>query len=327
MLTATETLKKASFLDVQNSINESVNEINNFNVSESIDSLKDSFYKQEFLDAKPYIDLYNTNYVNCKFLLPHQVQKICVEYDLYQRSVTDYIGKIPKKNAKDIKQFKININDIDEEILLKSIKYCPTAGYKFGILKHIINFFSTKCISDIKNIKYYDKLYYGSEKEIEERLRLLNFNQPEIFSNYLVNDKLKTIIEDRHRMYKSLALGIHIKNDINFYINSYLSLLNKYELIHKGLLSLNNWYRIFLFELTEPLFTICATKDCFTNDSMIDPNRFLNYDSEQKKTNFVGSIKYVLDYDPIVLFKVNGGYLVITAWGEESKSVINEKLN
>ena len=62
---------------------------------------------------------------------------------------------------------------------------------------------------------------------------------------------------------------------------------------------------------------------------MQDSSRFLNYERNKESIKRDEQSKFQVETDPIVLFKVNGGYLIVTAWGDEANHdfVVNNKLN
>lgn len=68
--------------------------------------------------------------------------------------------------------------------------------------------------------------------------------------------------------------------------------------------------------------TICAVESLFNEDAW-----------KQGKQRIIGKKeiepKSQVDLDPIVLFEVKGGYLIVTAWGDESNDelIFNESLN
>jgi hypothetical protein len=314
MLTATEntnTVRKVSFTEVHKSIMDSAEQLSKleFNENEFIkkgnflekigfkNSLATYSYK-EYSDAKPFIDLYSTRYVNNKFILSLQIQRVCEDYDLYERPLEDYVSDIPIKNINDIENFKVHINDIDEKFLHISANYSKTLLRNFCIFKHILNTrskdfqnpnktksnFSEYALKEL-GVKYLEGSYYHSQ---------------EIF------DEIFLII--------SKDLSIQERND-------------KLEYINQGYLKLEDLPK--LGWLNAPLLKICATKNMFSFESMQDSSRFLNYERNKESIKRDEQSKFQVETDPIVLFKVNGGYLIVTAWGDEANHdfVVNNKLN
>ena len=184
----------------------------------------------DIAEKQTIINNYNQTYVNNKFIIESQLERLCEKYDLYVRDPYFFLGDIPEKNINDIMTFKAKVEDV----------------FKLDILDRLNKIYSFTN-SDVHTISTYDSRYV---------------KLPEI-----------------------------VKLSRDFDSNQVLS--------------------------------IAAVKSLFSPLAFQESNaRILQNKSELEAKNKV-------EMDPIVLLKVHGGYLIITAWGDEANDelVVNQKLN
>lgn len=77
-------------------------------------SIATKLYKA-IADNHKVIQDYNHRYVNYKFILEPQLERICEKYNLYVRNPQFFLGDIPEKNIKELLSFRIYIFDLPAE--------------------------------------------------------------------------------------------------------------------------------------------------------------------------------------------------------------------
>ncbi len=189
-------------------------------------------HKNEVAKAKEqvsFIEKYRVDYPFNKFITEKQVEEICKKHGLLKGDSSMYTGFIPEKNLKQIEDFKLEKEDLDDTYI------------KWGI--DSINSFN------------------------------------DLINMLATDSRVLTSSTDR-RFGKSFLTRSSPKKE---------------EVVKESKIQ----------------FQICApAKDFNTNHATL--------------TN-----GYILIPDPIVLAKVKGGYLIVTAWGDEAsdENVVNEQMN
>lgn len=76
---------------------------------------------------KEYNDKYHGQY---KFILSPQLERICEKYNLYVRSVSQFLGDIPEPNIKEIMGFKVHLNDLPYNLAQVAMDVLQLTSYK-----------------------------------------------------------------------------------------------------------------------------------------------------------------------------------------------------
>jgi len=219
-----------------------------------------------------------------KFLTEKKLKSICEKYGLVVGKADRYIGDIPDQNQEDIINFKI----LDETYL-----EVEDAGYRSAMFK-------TKDQGTVHPREMSTENLYDALIQLKQGIHRYRF----VRTRSEIDDVKVSLIR---AMITELALRQekemidHVKESLERD-----TALSDYQI--KNLMTpMKNSY-----------FYVAADIDSFdTRGGVLEGNVLKEENSDEELAE---SIKDTLfrHYDPIVLAQVQGGYLIVTAWGDEA---------
>ena len=221
-----------------------------------------------------------------KFITGQKLMSICKKYGLVLGSSERYVEDIPEQNQEDIRNFKI----LDKGFLEVSDDTYQNAKHKTGD--------GAEMHPKDMSTSHMDNLLSYYRRKFKDR---------EQYGQYMSSIDVGNLDVD---LIRSLVTELHLRGEEDL-------LREQRELWRHTPLSTR-----VLSELFTPLkttyFYVAADIDSFnTEGTTLEDNKLVEQNNNKELEE---SMKQDLfrHYDPIVLAKVQGGYLIVTAWGDEA---------
>lgn len=278
-----------------------------------------------------------------KFITDEKVIEICQKYGLIHGPVNLYTDSIPKKNQEEIMKFN-DWASKQENLLSEPVLKTHTLKWQGRDINemttsHILNTFNfiqekwTDIVRADTNrrdvngvlstplIAQYVELFTCFLRELFKR-DLLSKEQIEQYNDNLgmglvINTSLEIEFRDAR------VLGHYYKGFSSF---------DKVSFVPQGLdnmfFILVDAVELFKKEINaSPEYTIVAAKHMMdlSNHDVNDKYKVI----ERVQNIEMPDLTFFKDDDPIVLYRVNGGYFIVSAWGDEAadENIVNHNLN
>lgn len=255
-------------------------------------------------ELKKLVDKYSEIAPLYKFITEEKRIELCKRYGIIMADLNRFTGRIPTKNMDDILAFKISDNSYlrkkkvkqNEETLIKKGLFWPRN--------------QTVSISGIM-VKDINKEY------LTNILHFLLDNRgdidPDIRRNFI--HTICYVMHNKYPQHLSIQSCIHSYNEDQVTVRG------------RGCYDPKCFYKVDLkkdpYDLDESIseqpemYIISDISQLDTNHALIDDNMYLSEELYQEKEE-EKRMKLLREEDPIVLCKVKGGYLIVTAWGDEA---------
>lgn len=326
LIEADRILKKASNKEDVERINK-LQTLGFYQFKDAVEMSPEQVRKIEYL--KKLIQTYQIKAPTAKFMTDEAVHELCEKYGLIQAPVSCYIDRIPERNQKEIVDFKI-----DKEFLRNSLmEQVEVAQVNLSINSRNIKLNLAKGLHATKDSKIGAKAL--------EIIQFITENWEDDFSrtNYGVNRKvgLKNQETASHQQvsktYSDIilsALKVAIKHgEITESQLQTLSEDNVFDMFKRHYLIFDAVGRLLQQSNSDKMeFRIIAPKHMLELENYNINNKCQAIPKGYEYT--APNVKQWFEQDdPIVQVKVEGGWLNITAWGEEAEhpEVFNEQLN
>ena len=247
------------------------------------------------------IEHYNTLYPTKKFITEDALYEVCSKYGLIITTPDRYTGFIPVEKQREIVQFEPKEQDIEVHKFKLDIN---SEDKKY--LKDMLDTLSNWTFN--KSDRYiYDRI---SNVNINNYLDFINKYMDQVISFIKDEFSYDVFIEGRYASVQysnDIPKAYYEKYDKIDYSSRYVIVASK-NLIDMSGMRVNNKFELVPF-IPEEEFDKLRKKEAKIRE-------------EQQR-------KFFLQDDPIVLFKVKYGYIVVSAWGEEAEDplIVNHKFN
>lgn len=283
-----------------------------------------------------------------KFITDDKVVEICQKYGLVHAPVELYTDSIPRKNQEEILQFN-NWAEKHPELLPNVMLKEHNMKWENNEIRnmttaHILNTINwvTFRWMDIVRSDTNPKQENGwPSKEIDLKYSTLfccflrelfkrGFIKEQYFINYYENNGLYFVCDSRVLSELKISnVNITATQKMAIYsANSFDDNFVIIECLQGQFFILKNAVQMFLKELVpQPEYSIVAAKHMvnLTNHEVTDKYKVI----ERVENVPMPELKFFKDDDPIVLFRVDGGYYIASAWGDEAsdENIVNHQMN
>lgn len=277
-------------------------------------------------ELRMYVDHYRLHYPGNKFITEDAVTEICKKYGLVHAPVSCYTDSIPSKNMDEIISFKVMKED------LEGVEYQVTGTWNGSSIKgmdnnHLVNTF-----------RYIDKNFNRIDANARIRVSLTNirseisrreFMTLSLMSEILYEMFSRTVIREKDIFDEFLFQESHAMSS-----SKLATADNRLRTVISSPDGISDTARMAVIKLKEIIsdsgtveMTIVAAKHMLNlTGYVVDP---LTYKAEKSKPVVSVPMNWFKEDDPIVLCKVKGGYIIVSAWGPEASDevVFNETMN